>query len=465
MSRYPFISIFVPAAFVLLTLPILFLRPEQELVRQQLQCVNPGLWKDKGRNATSCPITNIENSFMTFWNEPVLSGVSELILMGIIKKYSLTILKDDVATLVIDATVTLFDKSTNQAVDKFTILSEKEDPIVGFPPMPENYFMLREEMKLVADTSEPIDILRIPYDPSVFYEVRINSLRICSGFKENDYKLDYYQEGLYLFNLMVASSPIDRYSRRLFAQQVCFFVVALLSAVYLLIWCCRYSRADFKPWFVFGLHVCALVYTEIWSNYFGDYHDQVQYKFLVMHSALLFMTNYYVAYVQTLDLRRFANMLFWSLNLLDVIILGAKNVSIQDTLHDTRRSYRTGYQSWSGVATSNLAQLLYTVKAAVLLLCLARSFFCAGRLPEYFRHKHSLLLILLLIGFTSITKSFPLKGAEQNPAKLVLEYAYVPLYLLIFQHLSFGSTTDYSQLPTSDKDDSLWKKALRIIVH
>jgi hypothetical protein len=140
-------------------------------------------------------------------------------------------------------------------------------------------------------------------------------------------------------------------------------------------------------------------------------------------------------------------------------------VSIQDTLHDTRRGYRPQYQSWSGDSNSNLAQVLYTIKSIILLLCLARSFCFPRRLPEYYRHKLSLHLILILIGYTSMNKSFPLKAAEQNTAKLILEYVYVPLYLVIFQHLSFGSTTDYSQLPTSPKQDALWKKAVRIITH
>jgi hypothetical protein len=450
---------------VLLTLPILYLPSDRELARQQVQCVNKGLWKDKGRNATSCPISNIETASMTFWNEPELQNTTELVLLGLIKKYSLTVLMDDVATLAIDATVTLFDKATNQAVDKYSIRSDKEDRKVGFPPMPDNYFALTDELKLRFDTSEVIEVLRVPYDPSVFYEVRIHALRINSGYKENSYYHDFYQEGLFLFNLMISSTNVDRYSRRLFAQQACFCVVALLAVYFLVVWCWRYRTADFKPWFVLGLHVCALVYTENWSNYFGDYHDQVQYKYLVMHTGFFFMMNYYIAYIQTIDLRRFANMLFWSLNLVDVIMLGARNVSIQDTLHDTRKGYRKEYQSWSGDSNSNLAQVLYTIKSIILLLCLLRSFCLGRRLPEYYRHKQSLHLILILIGFTCIAKAFPLKAAEQNTAKLVMEYAYVPLYLLIFQHLSLGSTTDYSQLPTSEEEDTLWKKAVRIITH
>lgn len=466
MSRYPLVSIAVPAAFVLLTLPILFLQPERGLARQQVQCVNPGLWKDKSRNATSCPITaDVELTSLTFRNEPELSNVKELVLTGLIKKYSLTVLKDEEATLAIDATVTLFDKTTNLPIDKYSIRSDKEDRKVGFPPTPDNYFALSEEQRLKIDTSEQIEVLRVPYDPTVFYEVRVHALRINSGYKENSYYQDFFQEGLYLFNLMFSSTDVDRYSRRLLAQHVCFCVVVLLSVTYLVLWCCRHRRADFKPWFVLALHVCALAYTENWSGYFGDFHDQVQYKYLVMHSGLLFMTNYYVAYIQTVDCRRLANFLFWALNLLDVIMLGARNVSIQDTLHDTRRGYKPQYQSWSGDSNSNLAQVLYIVKCVVMLLFLARSWCFAGRLPEYFRNKLSLHLILILIGFTAIAKAFPLKAAEQNMAKLILEYAYVPLYLVIFQHLSFGSTTDYTQLPTSDKDDSLWKKAVRIITH
>jgi hypothetical protein len=465
MARYPVVSIAVPAAFVLLTLPILFLKPDLPLARQQVQCVDLGLWKGPGINATSCPIVNVEHASITFWNEPELSETSELVLTGLIKKYSLTLLKDEEATLELDATVTLFDKASNKPVEKFTIRSDKEDRKVGFPPVPDSYFTLRDPEKRRIDTSEQIEVMRVPYDPAVYYEVRIHALRIISGYKENSYYVDFYQEGLYLFNLMLSGTNVDRYSRRLFAEQACFFAVLLLTVVYLALWCWKHQGADFKPWFVVALHACALVYTENWSHYFGDYHDQVQYKYLVMHCGLLSMTSYYIAYIQTVDHRRFANMLFWALTLLDVIMLGARNVSIQDTLHDTRRGYRPQYQSWSGDSNSNLAQVLYTIKSIILLLCLARSFCFPRRLPEYYRHKLSLHLILILIGYTSMNKSFPLKAAEQNTAKLILEYVYVPLYLVIFQHLSFGSTTDYSQLPTSPKQDALWKKAVRIITH
>jgi len=401
------------------------------------ECTNPTLWENKVLVSQSCPLADIKNSLITYWNKDNHGEDRDLMLLVIGKKYSKEREDSHILRINMDAVIYEMDKETHKPVQKYFI--EYDDNNYG-------YFINN-------DMSTNVEIKRIRMHPDRYYQLQVLHL---SGFncKPGDYNgADMYLNGVFLLNGMMWPTNVNKDTYLVRYQKIVFSLSLLFTVIFLfkLLMNDRKRLKSARTWLTLAFTVAVLSYTcpEPWIKaYFPQLRELVTFR--QAYIATIFLSAC-IADISLIHLPPIYNHIAWiAVVVLNTIIVSLKYLATTDTIDLTStnnidstrigiyRVYETYYQEWS------------ERKIWILYVICTLFFFMKSRANKRWQNMSPALMVLAMWVCCAGRGRLPFKHYELVISKLHLDLAYLPCAVFLYQYLSLSMRDEYEQLPSSD---------------
>lgn len=384
-----------------------------------VSCEDPSIWtspSNRGVESESCPIGDVQQAKVVFWNRENYGPERQLILAGSVKRYSELEDPREEFRILMESEIIEFDKTTHRAIRKFFHNSKKSGGIDG-------YFPTQEEGGVSNDiTLEEVATM----NSNSYYVLQIQSLRVLIGTRDNFLVSDHYQSGMFLFNVLFHTTTVKPYERAFTAKLFSFCYVVPI-ALYLLFVVGRSLRLWFayRTFLLVMFAISCVLYTcpfEIPT--LKKHHPYLLFVFF-SHATLDALFTF------SIPQSRIRDFLTFVLTFVTLLVTGFRSIAIRDTLEmkevywipTARDYYCILYEENSRVIA--LVKMLIQVALALIFICRRSS----HSIENYQAYLPALLCSSVWLHSFLATKMV-LKYNENNIPKLFLDFLFVPLVLL-----------------------------------
>jgi hypothetical protein len=397
-------------------------------------CQNQVLWPTNHlENQKSCPISPDSETVTIFWNQQNLGSDSQLIASLVSKINAHLIERAEHLKIQIDAALVSVDKITHQVVEKkFTNFSK--------------YYSAK--FKPDTEITYEVPVVMGSLNPQHYYRLEVYDLRVYLMKYEYRYKLEYFKNRKILVNALFSTSPLAPFSRVRQIQLPAFVLLALISAYFLyrLLGVDSHRLCDPVTWLVLLSTVAAALY--------------------LYPAALPFLTPMYAFVVfqftfsSALDCMVFGRSLPQPLNTLlpfasifiNFVAAGFSILGMRDThkepfpvTKDARIDISVDFQV--------SVRIIVNWKLALQLAALLIGYLRVHALPKtYIYMVPTLVGVCGWVRAVAKTESQYLEDSK-NPADVWLDFAFVPLLLLILQYTVADSPRSYLGLPPAESTE------------
>jgi len=401
------------------------------------ECSNPTLWPNKVLTSQSCPLVELKNNLITYWNRENYGQDRDLMILAVGKKHSKKHEHSILLRIAMDAVIFEMDKKTHKPVQKYFIEYDKES--YGY---------------YVTDLiTSNIEIKRIPMHPDRYYQLQIFKLAGLNC-KPGDYMgSDLYLNRVVLLNAMMWPSIVNKDTYLVRYQKIVFSLSLLFTVIFLfkLLMNDRKRLKSARTWLTLAFTAAVLSYTcpEPWIKaYFPQLRELVTFR--QAYIATIFLSAC-IADISLIHLPTIYNQIAWiAVVIFNTFITCSKYLAINDTIGSSRVDninrnrlavydlHETNYQHWS--------EKKFWILYAICLLF----FFMKSRANKRWQAMSPALVVIALWVCCAGRGRLPFKHFEMMISKLHLDLAYIPCAVFLYQYLSLSPRSDYEQIPSSD---------------
>jgi len=401
------------------------------------ECSNPTLWPNKVLTSQSCPLVELKNNLITYWNKENYGQDRDLMILAVGKKHSKKHDDSFMLRVAMDAVIFEMDKKTHKPVQKYFVEFDQN-----------NYGYYINDI-----LSGNIEIKRIPMHPDHYYQLQVFQLAGFNskpGFEKGS---DLYLNGAVLLNAMMWPSIINKDTHLLRYQKIVFSLSLLFTIIFLfkLLINDRKRLKSARTWLTLAFTAAVLSYTcpEPWINaYFPLMRELVTYR--QAYIATIFLSAC-IADISLIHLPTIYNQIAWiAVIIFNTFITCSKYLAIGDSIDSTR----TDILNINRLALYDISEINYQhwseKKIWILYVICLLFFFMKSRANKRLQAMSPALVVLALWVCCAGRGRLPFKHYELMISKLHLDLAYIPCAVFLYQYLSLSTNSNYEQLPSSD---------------